>query len=72
MRGKKYGYILRRCWECNHTSHPSLLTSHLSLKQREVHAAVAAVFHEVGVSREIVVVAMLEHEDATGGQQILS
>ena len=65
MRGKKYGYILRRCSECNHTSH-------LSLKQREVHAAVAAVFHEVGVSREIVVVAMLEHEDTTGGQQILS
>lgn len=41
-------------------------------KQREVHAAVAAVFHEVGMSGEIVVVAMLEHEYAAGGQQILS
>jgi acyl-coenzyme A thioesterase PaaI-like protein len=37
----------------------------------EVYAAVGSVLHEVGVGREVMVFAMLEHEDAAIAEQLL-
>ena len=40
-------------------------------KQREIHAAILAMLHEVGMLREIVVLAVLEDEDALRLQQAM-
>ena len=41
-------------------------------EQREIHAAILAMLHEVGMLREIVVLAVLEDEDALRLQQAMS
>jgi hypothetical protein len=40
-------------------------------KKREVHASVFAMLYEVGLSREIIVLTMLEDEEPVGLQQVL-
>ena len=39
-------------------------------EQREVDAAVLAVLNEAGMGREVVVLAMLEDEEAVGGKDV--
>ena len=40
-------------------------------KQREIHAAILTMLHKVGMLREIIVLAVLEDEDAVCFQQVL-